>query len=65
MASHSECPKCDSSHFEVAQETIKGTNFYLSFIRCASCGTVVGVMDFYNIGAIIHDLAKALGVKLK
>jgi len=64
MASSSICPKCSSSRFEAVVETPKKSNFKLLFVRCESCGTVVGVLDFYNIGALIHDLAEKINVKL-
>ena len=42
----------------------RGSNFSLTFIQCASCGGVVGVMDYYNIGQLLHDLANKLGKPL-
>jgi len=34
------------------------------FIRCSSCGTVVGVTEYYNIGAKLDILANKLNVRL-
>lgn len=64
MAISSQCPKCNSTSFETVIETPKRSNFKLLFIRCEKCGTVVGVLDYYNIGALIHDFAQKLNVKL-
>jgi len=64
MISSSKCPKCDSSTFESVIETPKNSNFKLNFIRCASCKTVVGVLDFYNIGALIRSFANKLNINL-
>jgi len=63
MAS-STCVKCGDGHFELVEYTPKKSAFKLSFIQCSSCGGVVGVLDYYNIGEIIHKLADKLGVKL-
>ena len=64
MASSSICPKCSGSRFEAVVETPRKSNFKLLFVRCETCGTVVGVLDAYNIGALIHDLAEKINVKL-
>ena len=65
MAFSSKCPSCTSTSFETAIETPKNSNFKLLFIRCSSCGTVVGVLDYYNIGALLEKLADKLGVDLR
>jgi hypothetical protein len=64
MASSSKCPKCENSTFELAIETPKKANYKFYFIRCSSCGTVVGTHEYYHIGALIHQLAEKLHVKL-
>lgn len=64
MAYSSKCPNCTSTSFEVALETPKHSNFKLQFIRCSSCGTVVGVLEYYNIGMLLHKLAKKIGFNL-
>jgi len=40
------------------------SNYKVMFIQCSKCGSVVGVMDYYNIGTLISKLADKLGVKL-
>ncbi len=64
MALSSKCPCCPSTSFESVIETPKNSNFKLQFVRCSSCRTVVGVLDYYNIGAMLEKLAKKLGVSL-
>ncbi len=66
MAYSSKCPnsECSSSTFESEIESPKNSNFKLQFIRCASCGTVVGTQDYYNIGFIVQKIAKKLGINL-
>jgi hypothetical protein len=67
----SACPKCESPVFELKTVEPKGSAYKLSFVQCASCGAVVGVMDYFNIGAKIEEqnqalikIAKALNVHL-
>ena len=67
MALHSRCPKegCNSTRFESELEEPEGSKFKLLFIRCYSCGTVVGVLDYYNIGAMLTKLGQKLGFDLR
>lgn len=56
------CPKCDSRRFEVQVFEPLRSTFRLLCINCAQCGAVVSVMDFYNMGQMVRDLGKKLGV---
>lgn len=58
------CPKCGSTRFETSVVEPSKSNFKLQFVHCSSCGCVVGTHEYYNIGALIHALAKALRVSL-
>lgn len=60
----SKCPKCENTEFEVVNETPVNSNYELIFARCALCKTVVGVIDFYNVGTLIKKLASKLRVDL-
>lgn len=64
MALNSKCPKCDGWKFEVATESLKDSNYKLNFVRCSTCGCVVGVMDLYDIGYLVNKLAQKLKVSL-
>jgi excinuclease UvrABC ATPase subunit len=61
---YSRCIKCDGSSFEIVENSPRGSAFKLMFVQCSSCGGVVGVLDYYNIGARLTELAKKLGVTL-
>ncbi len=61
----STCIKCGHSSFELKENTPIGSNFRLYFIQCAGCGGVIGVIDLYNIGNLIHKLADELEVSLE
>jgi len=56
----SSCPKCGNTFFEVDIKEPSGSNFKLLFVQCSSCGSVVGTMDYYNIGAKINDVISKL-----
>lgn len=60
----STCPKCDSTRFEVAVAEPKDSRFKVNFVQCASCGAVVGVMDYYNVPSLLDKIAAKLGFKL-
>lgn len=60
----STCPKCGGHSFEIVENTPKNSLYKYLFIQCASCGSVVGVQDYYNIGTLLHRLAEKLHIKL-
>jgi uncharacterized Zn finger protein len=64
MDKQSKCPKCSHTEFEVVNETPVNSNYELIFVRCANCHTVISVIDFYNVGALIKKLAKRLNIDL-
>lgn len=59
----STCPKCTSTKFELKTSEIEGARFNVNLIQCASCGAVVGVVDYYNVPNLLEKLAVRLGVK--
>ena len=64
MNNHSKCPKCEHTDFAVVNETPINSNYELIFVRCTNCLTVVGVIDFYNVGTLIKKLASKLKIDL-
>ena len=54
----SKCPKCENSSFEVSQNVPSKSNFEIMLVQCSKCGTVLGAMDFWNIGTLLKDLEK-------
>ena len=56
-----KCPKCQSVGFESYAENVTWAKYYITFIRCSSCKTAVGVMESENISAMLRDLAAKLG----
>ena len=55
---YSTCAKCGNNHFEIKENSPVGSRYKLMFVQCASCGSVVGVMEYYNIGTKLEELEK-------
>lgn len=63
----SRCPResCNGRTFEAKKlDHIQGSNYKHIAIQCSTCGAVVGVMDYWNIGSLLHSLAEKLHVKI-
>ena len=58
MSLSSRCLKCDHDKFEIVENTPANSEATILFVQCASCKAVVGVMDFYNLGNMMHRLEK-------
>jgi hypothetical protein len=54
------CPKCPSTSFETVVFTPHRSNFKLNSVQCASCGAVVGVLDYFNVGNLLTEQNEAL-----
>jgi hypothetical protein len=59
---HSKCPKCDNGYFEVTENSPSKSNFKLLFVQCSSCGSVVGTIDYFNIGTLVKELKEKVGL---
>lgn len=64
MHDKSRCPRCSNTKFEAIVETPVNSNFELIFVRCTTCKTVVGVIDYYNVGSLVKKLAEKLKIDL-
>jgi hypothetical protein len=62
----SRCPRsdCTSTSFELKEIVPRGSEYKLLAVQCTSCGAVVGVLEYFNSGQLLHKLAEKLGVKL-
>ncbi|MHB8124437.1 MAG: hypothetical protein ACYDEJ_02130 [Desulfitobacteriaceae bacterium] len=55
------CSKCNSQRFEVVHaNNLEGSKRAVLFVQCAECGTVVGVLDFLNIGVQANQVKEDL-----
>ena len=60
----STCIKCGGHAFEMVEHTPRKSSFKYNFIQCASCGGVVGVVEYFNIGSLLNTLAGKLGFRI-
>jgi uncharacterized Zn finger protein len=58
----SACPKCGNHTFEMKLAEPHNSNYKINLVQCMSCGTVVGVTDYYNLGAELKSIKKHLGI---
>jgi len=56
----STCIKCGGTSFEVVEKEPRHSAFKLMFVQCSSCGGVVGVIEYENIGARLDNQDAAL-----
>ena len=61
--SGSKCPNqnCNHTGFEIVEETPTDSEYILNFVRCYSCKTVVGVIDYYNLGDLLIQIKERIG----
>lgn len=59
----SKCMRCDGTTFELKENTPRTSNFKLMFVQCSSCGGVVGVQEYFNLGYYVKQIAEKLGIK--
>ncbi|SQA96717.1 Uncharacterised protein [Cedecea neteri] len=60
----SSCPRCGRDRFEMAVTKIQNARLPVTFIQCASCGTVVGTIEHLCAAELVQKLAKKLNVTL-
>jgi hypothetical protein len=58
------CGKCDNSPFELEEFAPRQSRFKFNAIKCTSCSTIVGAVDYFPAGAIARAIAEKLGAKL-
>ncbi len=54
--SNSKCPKCESTNFEVVEDTPENSNWKMFFLRCSSCKTLISTHEYMNIGYMVNKM---------
>jgi hypothetical protein len=54
------CGRCGGHFFELKVNEPYDARFKTMFIQCRSCGTPVGVQDYYNLGQLLKEQEKKL-----
>ncbi|MEW6183817.1 MAG: hypothetical protein AB1500_11720 [Bacillota bacterium] len=55
----SACPNCHKIEFEIAEsDTLSGGGYSTKvwFVQCSACGTVLGVIDYFNLTHRIREV---------
>jgi len=60
--SFSKCPKCESTRFEIVEDTPTNSNWKYFYVRCSSCKSVISVKEYFNIGSLLHKIMNKLGI---
>lgn len=61
----STCSQCEEKLFEVVWQQPQNAKHPLNFVQCASCGTVVGVLqERTTIEAMLRRIAEKVGADL-
>lgn len=58
----SKCSSCQNTIFEVVHNEPQTSQYILLFVQCAQCGTVVGTMDYDNIGVRLNKQDAAIKI---
>lgn len=56
----SKCTSCDGNRFEGVNKRIIGIHYPITFIQCADCGCVIGVLNTEVLGQHIENGVQAL-----
>lgn len=58
----SSCPKCHKTEFDLAEKQLRGNGYTTKvlFVQCASCGAVIGVLDYFNATHILREIEAKL-----
>jgi heterodisulfide reductase subunit A-like polyferredoxin len=56
----STCSQCEETKFELVSQKPTDAKYTFNFVQCASCGTVVGVVEERNIGSLSYLLEAML-----
>jgi hypothetical protein len=52
----SNCPHCNRATFEIEEAEVSGMKF--KFVQCSGCKAPIGVMEYTDVGQLIHDLER-------
>lgn len=51
----STCPKCDGHLFELEEVEPADSRYKMFFVQCMSCGTPVGITEYYDTGSLVKE----------
>ena len=54
------CPHCNSTSFEMVENSPRTSRYRLHAVQCASCGAPFTFMEYHNIGRMMEKQNEAL-----
>jgi predicted nucleic-acid-binding Zn-ribbon protein len=60
MFGATSCGKCDGSSFKLHEVTVTGAAYRMYAVQCTSCGTPIGVTEFFDNGSLLKKQEKAI-----
>lgn len=57
-----KCGFCDGTFFEVTTVAPTKSRYKLLATHCAKCGAILGMTESLNIGAVLSQISKKLGL---
>ena len=58
-----KCPHCGSTRWRSEVIEARQCNYKLTAIVCDSCDAPAGFLDFFNIGDLLMQINKKLGIR--
>lgn len=58
----STCVKCGAKTFELKEIEPRDSQYKFFAFQCASCGGVVGIVDYHHLPTMLRKIAKKLGL---
>ena len=58
----SKCASCGNTSFELKEAKIEHCKFRFNFIQCASCGAVIGLIDYNHVPTLLNQIIAKLAI---
>ena len=56
----SRCAKCNSSFFELVEQSPQNANYKIWFVQCSQCGSPVGAMEYFTAWTQMNRIDKKI-----
>jgi len=63
-SSHTKCPKCEQTKFEMVKDIPEGSGYQYAYLRCKNCKTFLAILDYLPIGEMLTRIADKIGIKM-
>jgi predicted nucleic-acid-binding Zn-ribbon protein len=59
----SKCPSCENKSFEMQEIQPSGSKWKYQAVQCSKCGSVVGVVEYFNVSALVSRIIDHFKIK--